>query len=234
MKLAIMQPYFLPYIGYFQLLAVVDRFVIYDDVRFIKRGWINRNRILVKGREYLFTIPLQGASQNRDINQIQLIAEQGWREKLLRTIELAYRRAPHFAEVFPLLREIVNFPECNLAVYLRNSLSAIRNYLALSTELIATSAIYNNRQLKGPARILDICRQEKATTYVNASGGKELYDPELFRANGITLRFLEPIDFEYDQFGEEFQPGLSIIDVLMFNPLEKVRRAIRRREAWKK
>jgi WbqC-like protein family len=230
MKLAIMQPYFLPYLGYFQLMAAVDKFVIYDDVRFINRGWINRNRILVKGRDHLFTVPLRGASQNRNINEIAVVAEKSWREKLLRTFELAYSRAPRFVEVFPLVRTIVNFAESNLAGYLRNGLLTIKNYLALPTKIIATSAIYNNRELKGPVRILDICRKEKATTYVNAIGGKDLYEPELFRAHGITLRFLDPTHLEYEQFGAEFQPGLSIVDVLMFNSVDEVRRFLAQAE----
>jgi hypothetical protein len=230
MKLAIMQPYFLPYLGYFQLMAAVDRFVVYDDVRFIKGGWINRNRVLVKGRDHLLTVPLSGASPNRNINEIQLITETAWKEKLLRTVEFAYRRAPYFEQIFPLVREVVNFAECNLAAYLLNGLLAIRDYLGIWTNVIATSADYQNRELKGAARILDICRREKAIVYVNASGGKELYDPDTFGANGITLRFLEPLDFRYEQFGGEFQPSLSIVDVLMFNPVEKVRDAIYRQK----
>ena len=226
MKLAVMQPYFLPYLGYFQLMSAVDRFVVYDDVRFIKRGWINRNRILVNGRDHLFTVPLSDASQNRYINEIRLVAETAWKGKLLRTIELAYRRAPCFEQTYPLVREIVNFPERNLAAYLRNGLLAIRDYLGILTTIIATSDAYQNRELKGAARILDICRREKASVYVNASGGKELYDRDTFRSNGIALRFVEPLDFRYEQFGGEFQAALSIVDVLMFNPVEIVRDAI--------
>ena len=128
------------------------------------------------------------------------------------------------------MQEVVNFVEWNLAAYLLNGLLAIRDYVGISTNVIATSADYQNRELKGAARILDICRQEKAIVYVNASGGKELYDPDTFGANGITLRFLEPLDFRYEQFGGEFQPSLSIVDVLMFNPVEKVRDAIYRKK----
>ncbi|HEV3147205.1 MAG TPA: WbqC family protein [Chthoniobacterales bacterium] len=223
MKLAIMQPYFLPYIGYFQLMAAADRFVVYDDVNFIRRGWINRNRILLHGYEHLFVIPLRGASQNRRINEIALVTKTTWREKLLSTIRHAYRQAPEFREVFPLVSDIVNFAEEGLAGYLLNSLRMIKSYLAIRTELIPTSAIYGNRSLKGHDRILDICRQEQASIYLNLSGGKGLYDPELFRANGIALRFLEPTEINYDQFGGPFRGCLSIVDVLMFNSPEKIK-----------
>ncbi len=174
LKLAIMQPYILPYLGYFQLMAAVDRFVIYDDVAFIKGGWINRNRILLDGRDHLFALPLRRASQNRLINQISLVAETDWPEKLLKTLRHAYRRAPYFSEFFPLAEEIVRSAERNLANYLRQSLFAIKNYLAIQTKIIPTSAVYENRHLKGETRILDICRQEGATTYLNPSGGEVL------------------------------------------------------------
>jgi WbqC-like protein len=220
MKLAIMQPYFLPYLGYFQLMAAVDKFVIYDDVRFIQRGWINRNRILLHGNEHLFVIPLRGASQNQRINQIELLPEAKWREKLLQTLRHAYHRAPKFKSAFPLVYEIINFAEQNLAAYLLNSLRMIKSYLSIETDLVPSSAIYQNQSLKGQARILDICQREKASVYLNLSGGKNLYDPESFRRYGITLRFLESAPIRYQQFDSEFYPSLSIVDMLMFNSRE--------------
>jgi hypothetical protein len=223
MKLAIMQPYFLPYAGYFQLMAAVDKFVVYDDVNFIRRGWINRNRILLHGQEHLFVIPLRGASQNRRIKELRLVSESMWRQKLLATIRHAYCRAPEFHHVFPVISETVNFPEENLSAYLLNALRRMKAYLGLETELIPSSTVYENESLKGQARILDICRRERASVYLNLSGGKELYDPELFARNGITLRFLEPTTIQYDQFGGPFRPALSIIDTLMFNAPDRVR-----------
>lgn len=217
MKLAIMQPYLLPYIGYFQLMAAVDKFVVYDDVNFIKGGWINRNRILLGGREHLFTIPLQGASPNRLINEIQLVADSGWRLKLIRTIEQAYYLAPYFQQVFPLLREIISFPERNLAKYLLHALSKITTHLDITAELVPTSSVYNNAKLKGQDRILDICRKVGATVYINPHGGRELYDAGSFREKNVTLRFLESQEIGYDQLSPEFHPSLSIVDVLMCN-----------------
>jgi hypothetical protein len=222
-KLAVMQPYFLPYLGYFQLMAAVDKFVIYDDVAFIKGGWVNRNRILVHGREHLLSLPLRRASPNRLINEISLGSDLRWREKLLDTIRHAYRRAPQFTDVFPLVRRILECAEENLALYLRHSLSLLKDYLEIQARLVPTSAIYGNRSLKGEARILDVCEREGVSEYFNTSGGTELYDREAFRARGVTLHFLEAMTPEYPQFGDVYQPRLSIVDVLMFSPLEKVK-----------
>ena len=218
MKLAIMQPYFLPYIGYFQLMAAVDKFILYDDVHFIKGGWINRNRILLDGRSHLFTVPLSGASPNRLINRIELVAAGGWRTKLIRTIEQAYRLAPQFQQVIPLIRDVVLFPERKLAGYLSHGLARIKTYLDIPAELVPTSSVYHNSELNGQDRILDICRQVGATVYINAKGGRELYDAESFRANKVALQFLESATISYDQRRPEFHPSLSIVDVLMFNP----------------
>ncbi|MEO7167155.1 MAG: WbqC family protein [Chthoniobacterales bacterium] len=223
MKLAIMQPYLLPYIGYFQLMAAVDKFVIYDDVQFIKGGWINRNRILLGGREHAFTAPLLGASPNRLINEIELVQNTGWRRKVLRTIEQAYTGAAHYAEVLPLLSRIVSYPERQLTAYLLHSLEVLKTYLEIPASLINTSATYQNQDLKGQERILDICRREGASVYVNASGGRDLYRSEAFRAQGIALRFLDPEPFTYDQGTIHFSPSLSIVDVLMFNSRDEVK-----------
>ncbi|MCC6069960.1 WbqC family protein [Massilia sp. GCM10020059] len=226
MKLAIMQPYFVPYIGYFQLMAAVDRFVLFDDVSFINRGWINRNRILVGGREHLVTIPLRGASQNQQINQIALSDDAAWPSKLLKTIEQSYRKAPFYAETMPLVQDILSCPETMLAPYLRFSLTALKDWLELPCQIIGSSAQYENKEYKGARRILDICRQEQASVYVNAPGGKDLYAPADFAALGMQLRFLKPRLEEYAQGGAPFMPGLSIIDALMYQGRAAARQAL--------
>lgn len=215
MKLAIMQPYFVPYAGYFQLMAAVDRFVLLDDVSFINRGWINRNRILVGGREHLMTVPLRGASQNQKINQIAMSDDPAWRSKLLKTVEQSYRKAPFYAETMPVVREILAGPDSMLAPYLRFSLTVLHAWLELPCQIVPSSSAYDNQDYKGAQRILDICRQEQADVYVNAPGGKDLYAPADFAALGMQLRFLKPRLEEYAQGAPTFMPGLSIIDVLM-------------------
>lgn len=219
-----MQPYFLPYIGYFQLLAAADKFVVLDDVNLIRRGWVNRNRLLLDGAAHTFTVPLRGASQNRLICEMKLDEEQDWREKLLRTFRHAYGKAPCYAQVWPLLERVVGYPSKRLDEYLLHSIREIASYLSLSTEIVGSSSIYGNAGLKGQDRILDICRQEGADVYINPIGGVDLYDYDSFRARGMELRFLRSRPLAYAQGKDEHVPWLSVIDVLMFNEPDVARR----------
>jgi hypothetical protein len=224
MTLAIMQPYFLPYIGYVQLLNAVDTFVLYDDVAFINRGWINRNRLLVNGKDFMFTVPLQDASQNKRICDIALGTDPKWRGKLLQTVQQSYRKAPFYETVGPLTEKIINFPTDNIADYVLNSLVLIRDHLGITTEIVPSSTIYNNEQLKAQDRILDICRQTGATRYINPIGGQVLYNKDTCAQAGVELFFIQSKRVEYPQFGRsEFVPWLSILDVLMFNSPEAIR-----------
>ena len=223
MKIAIMQPYFLPYIGYFQLMNVVDKFILYDDVNYINRGWVNRNRILINGQPNLVTIPLIQATQNKLINEIEVSNEGKWKEKLLKKIRLAYAKAPFFKIVFPILEKIINTPEKKVSIFIAFSLRQINEYLELPTIIQETSTIYKNNNLKGQHRILDICMKENAQTYINPFSGKELYDKRLFKEKGVELFFLKPQIILYSQFKTPFVPFLSIIDVMMFNPINKIK-----------
>jgi len=220
-----MQPYIFPYLGYWQLMKAVDVFVIFDDVNFIKKGWIHRNNILVSGQKNLFTLPLQKASQNKKINEINLSETENWQEKFLRSIFLAYKKAPMFDEVYTLIERIINHSEKNLASFLGNQLKLVNNHLGIDTKLIS-SEIYNNQDLKGQERILDICEKESAHHYVNPIGGQELYDHKSFETRNMSLSFLKTTPFEYKQFKNEFVPWLSIIDILMFNNKEAVHQAL--------
>lgn len=222
MKLAIMQPYFLPYIGYFQLINAVDKFVIYDDVNFINKGWINRNAILAGGKAQLFTIPLKEASQNRLIRDIALSDDKVWKKKLLKTIQQSYQKAPYFAEVFPIIDRVINYDAENISDLNRNGIFEINKYIGINTEIIAHSDIYENTHLKAQNRILDICKKENAQTYINPSGGMELYDRAVFENEGIELFFIKAGLPAYNQNSQEFIAGLSIIDVLMNNSLENI------------
>jgi len=222
MKLGIMQPYLFPYIGYFQLINAVDKFVIFDDVNYINKGWINRNRILLNGQEYMFTIPLEKVSQNRHINEIELSPEVKWKGKLLKTIATAYKKAPLFKLGYPLIEGIINFENRNLSIFISNSLEQICNYLDIKTQIIPSSLQYNTTQLKGQNKILEICHSEKATVYINPVGGLEIYQKEVFEKAHIKLMFLKSKPINYDQFRNEFLPFLSIIDLLMFNSKDKI------------
>ena len=214
MKLAIMQPYFLPYLGYWQLMRAADRFVVYDDVNYIKNGWINRNRLLINGAPAYITVPLHLASPYKKICEVEL-QQSAWRAKLLKMVENTYRRAPFFGEVFPVIARVIEHPGHNLADYVTHQLQVLAGFLGMKTELVATSRGYGNGELAGEARVLDICRREGATLYVNLQGGKALYDAAAFRAAGTELRFIAMRALPYRQRSAGFVPHLSIVDALM-------------------
>jgi hypothetical protein len=225
MKLAIMQPYLFPYIGYWQLIKSVDMFVIWNDVNYIKKGYINRNSILVNGEAHRFTVELREASQNRHINEIEIGNN---REKILKTIELAYKNASNYESIFPLIQSILEYPEKNLAGFIGHSLAEMSKFLEIDTQLIDSTTIEKNHTLKAEDLILDICERLNATHYINAIGGQELYNKAKFSAHGIRLNFIQSEIVEYRQFKNEFVPRLSIIDILMFNSKEKVQDMLER------
>jgi len=214
-----MQPYFLPYIGYWQLINTVDTFVIYDDVNFIKKGYVNRNSILNAGHRQRIILELIGASQNILIKEIEVGRNRG---KILKSIDHAYKKAPEFEKVFPLIQIILDNPEKNLAKFLGNSIKMIVEYLGIDTKIIYSSDIEKDNNLKAQAKILDICQRLGASQYINAIGGKELYIQEAFKNKGIELNFLQAELLEYKQFNNKFIPHLSIIDVMMFNSKETI------------
>lgn len=222
MKVAIMQPYFFPYIGYFQLIKAVDTFVVYDDVNYIKKGWINRNFMLVNGNSYLFRMALQSVSQNKHINQIEIDENSNWKQDLLKTITLSYKKAPFFGQVFPILESIIMFEEKNLSKFLANLLRQVCDYLKIDTKIINSSAINKNEEAKGQDKIIEICKKIKADHYINPIGGLALYDKENFLDEKLLLNFIKTNPIEYKQFNNKFLPWLSIIDVMMFNSIEEI------------
>lgn len=231
MKIAVMQPYLFPYMGYFQLISAVDTFVIFDDANFIKRGWINRNRILLDNKDHLFTLPLEKASQNKFISQIRIACGQKHKEKILDLFHHAYRKAPEYANVYPLIKEIILNRKGNLLEFIEYSLVRIAAFLDLKTNFMLSSEIEKDNTLKGKDKIIDICKKMRADKYLNPIGGKELYDKKEFEKEGIKLHFLKTKDIEYRQFTNIFIPHLSIIDVLMFNPRKKVKEFLSEYEA---
>lgn len=222
MKLAIMQPYFLPYIGYFQLVGAADQFVVYDRIKYTKKGWINRNRYLLDGRDAMFSLPLRKASDALDVVERRLAPDFD-RRKLLAQLEGAYRRAPQFEPTFALLERIVNHDDDNLFGYVHHSLQAVCAHLGIDTRLSVSSTLAFDNSLKGQDKVLAICGAAGAKCYLNSIGGTELYAKPAFAERDIELRFLKARPFEYPQLGQPFVPWLSIVDVLMFNPLEAVR-----------
>ncbi len=227
MKLAIMQPYFFPYIGYFQLIKAVDRFVVYDDVNFIKQGWIARNRILLDGREHMLSLQLEGASSFKRINEVGVGRNS---DKLLKTLFQAYRKSPFFDCAYPVLEKILKNEDKRLGTYLFTLIETICHYLRIETELILSSSIPKDNTLRGQDKVLHICGVLGATTYINSIGGKDLYSKDVFSEHGIDLQFLNPSLTTYRQFSNEFLPWLSIIDILMFNSIESIHKMLERYE----
>ena len=221
---AIMQPYFFPYIGYFQLVYAADTFVFYDDVTYIKGGWINRNRLLINRKPSYITVSLRGASQNRLIRDIELVDN---RAQLLRTIELAYRKAPFFEETMEPVAQVLTCPVKHIGELAMHSITAITDHLGLSRDYrVSGNDFDHTKTLHRADRLIAITQECGSAHYVNAIGGRELYDKAYFGERGVTLDFLKPVIHEYKQFGGTFQPALSIVDVLMFNPVEVVARML--------
>lgn len=227
MILAIMQPYIFPYIAYWQLLEASDTFVICDDVNYIKQGYINRNSMLIGGKPQRFNLKLIGASSNKLINEINLYGDN---KKLLKTIDMAYHKAPYFNDVYPIIEDILSNEENNLAKFIGYSLKKIADYLHIKTNIIYSSSIEKDYTLKSQDRVLDILKRLKATNYVNAIGGQELYDKEIFSANNIQLNFIKTNIIEYKQFKNDFVPYLSIIDIMMFNSVDEVNKMLKEYE----
>lgn len=225
MKMAIMQPYFMPYLGYFQLIAAVDLFVIYDNIQYTKSGWINRNRIYGNGEAVTISLPLKSASDYLDVRERELAAD--FRpEKLLNKIRGTYLKAPYFGQTFPLVETIMRCEETNLFRFLEHCIRRTCDHVGVTTEIKISSSIPIDHGLKKQDKVLAFCEALGASAYVNAIGGLELYRAEEFHDRGVDLKFIRMKPFEYAQFGEAFVPMLSIIDVMMFNSIPDIRSSI--------
>lgn len=223
-KVAIMQPYFLPYIGYWQLIKAVDVFVVYDDIQFTKKGWINRNRYLLNGEDNTFSLPLKKDSDYLNVIDREL-SENAEKDiaKQFRKIESAYKKAPYFNDVMPLINDCFSCSEKNLFRYILNSIVRITQALDITTELVVSSELGVSADKKGQDRVIETCKQLNATDYVNPIGGKSLYLSSEFAANGLQLHFQNVKPYSYPQFNNEFVPHLSILDVLMFNGFKQTK-----------
>lgn len=218
------QPYFVPYLGYWQLINNCDVFVICDDYHYIKGGWINRNRILNGSGATYLNLSLEKASQNKLINET-FIKDLDF-EKQLRSIECSYHKSPNFSEGYKLMEEIFACKESNLSDFLSNSIKIVANYLDINTRFVKSSSLEGNSQFKCEYRIYDFCNRMGADTYVNAIGGTGLYDFDEFKQRNITLQFMKTNEISYKQFESQFVENLSILDVIMFNSKEKVKKLL--------
>lgn len=220
-----MQPYFFPYIGYFQLINEVDEFIVYDNIQFTKKGWINRNRYLQNCRDEMFSISLKKDSDYLDVIERKLA--DNYRkdaQKMLRQVAAAYQKAPYFKETYPIFEQCVLFNANNLFEYVYHSIVTLSCCLGISTKILISSEVEQGQteRLKGKYRVLNLCKLRNASHYINPIGGVELYDKKEFKSEGIQLSFLKANPTPYFQYGDEFVPYLSILDVLMFNGKEEI------------
>jgi hypothetical protein len=224
MKLAIMQPYFFPYIGYFQLINSVDEFIIYDNIQYTKKGWINRNRILCEGKDRLISLPLKKDSDY--LNVVDRNLSESWvkdKNKMLNIIKSSYIKSPYFNEVFELISDCLSYKEFNLFKFIHNSILLINNFLDIKTPVIISSTLNVDHNLKSQNKVLSLCKERNSNFYINTIGGVDLYDKKIFKDNGINLMFIKSNPIQYKQFDDNFIPWLSIIDVMMFNSKEKIK-----------
>lgn len=224
-RVAIMQPYFLPYIGYFQLINAVDEFIIYDNIQFSKKGWFHRNRLLQNGKDEYFTLPLKKDSDFLVVNDRFLT--ENWeseKNKILRKIKENYRKAPFFEVSFPIIEEVFNFKNTNLFEFSFNSLKILCDWLDIKTSFIISSSLdIDHETLRGEAKVMALCKAVNATHYVNPIGGLELYNGTNFKNNNLELSFIKSKPIVYQQFNENFVPWLSILDLMMFNSKDQIK-----------
>ena len=228
--LAIMQPYFSPYLGYFQLMNAVDEFIVYDNIQYTKKGWINRNRILVNGKDDYITLPLKKDSDYLNVDQRYLADTWEYdRIKMLNRIENAYRKAPYFHNIIEIIEFFLLADMPNLFNFLLNFLYAIKIYLDIETPLIISSTLPIDHSLKSEDKVIALCRESQADKYINPIGGLErgLYNKETFKQNNIELLFHKINTISYRQFDNEFISNLSIIDVIMFNSKEQIKEMLK-------
>lgn len=224
-----MQPYFFPYLGYWQLLDAVDKYIVYDNIEFTKNSWIRRNRILLNYKDKMFTLPLKADSDYLDIRERFIVENfEKERTKILSQIMQAYKKAPYFDIVYPIIESCFKYEDRNLFNYIYNTIRQVASYLDIKTNIIVSSTIDIDHTLKGQDKVLALCKKENADEYYNSIGGIVLYDKDVFYNNGIKLSFLKMNDdIVYKQFNNEFVANLSIIDVMMFNSKDSCKQMLK-------
>ena len=220
-----MQPYFLPYIGYFALINAVDKFVYYDDVQYIRRGWINRNRVKMKDDWLYITIPVKKAPLSTNINQIFIVNKKKEIKKIKKTIKHCYIKAPYYEKIKKLIFQHIK-PGMNISNLNINLTNEIAKYLNIKTRFYISSNIDKNNSLSGEKMILEICKKLNSNIYINPIGGVKLYSKKRFEKYNIKLKFLEMKRISYPQGDYDFIENLSILDVLVYNSREEVKKML--------
>lgn len=223
MKLAVMQPYLFPYLGYYQLVFCSDIFVFYDDVTYIKGGYINRNAILSQNKAQRFTIPVPGASSNVLIKDLNFSPDV---RKVLSSIQQSYSKATFFADVYPIVEKVLTQSNRNVADLCRNSVSAVFEYLGINKQFHFSSELSYDRTLSPADKLVQMCKLFQCEEYINSPGGQALYSKEFFSSQNVALNFIFQKNVQYKQGASDYTPYLSIIDVLMWNSIEECRKLL--------
>lgn len=228
MKVALMQPYFFPYLGYYQLINSVNEFVIFDEVQYIRRSWITRNKILNAHKESIYiNVPVCKSPRETKIKDIRIINDINWQKKIIHQL-LYYKDAPNFSSVMEFVKECLNIKFDNINQLNTSLLRKTCNLLNINTHIsvLSEKLPFINEANEADEWGIIVSKALEASTYINAIGGKEFYSSQKYKDEGLNIQFINPILEPYKQFNHEFVPGLSIIDVLMFNKINKVKEMI--------
>jgi len=226
MKVAIMQPYFMPYIGYFQLINAVDEFIIFDTPQFIRHGWIERNNILkLDGESSYIKVPLVKQSRDTSIKDMIINNSTNWQKKILAQITHYKKKAPYYNDVLTLLDTIFKEQTESIVDLNYKSLKLICNYLDITTPIKIWSEMnLEIEEVNAPDEwALNICKKINATTYINPIGGLSFFDTKKYLTSNIDIKFIKSKEILYNQFDNNFTPWLSIIDILMFNSKNNIK-----------
>lgn len=233
MNLGVMQPYFFPYLGYFELIQKTDRWVVFDTVQYNARSWMNRNRILhpIEGTQYI-GVPVRHAPKGTPIREIRLIDKAAAERRVLGQLAHYRRHAPYYEAVTGLVGGTFAVASDRLVDVNLAGLSAVCRYLAVPfTWQLCSDLRINGADIgHAGAWALAIARHLDASRYINPPGGRILFRPEEWREAGIELRFTEPPTLRYSCAPYEFVEHLSILDVLMWMSPDKVRSALMSRD----
>lgn len=227
-NLAITQPYLFPYLNYFHLLESADKVIFYDDINYIKGGWINRNRILNKNEDLLLTVPVAKASQNKFTNEITPIIDERFVNKAIQSLTHAYSKAPYYSDIMQLIKSVFEKTYTSIADLAINSI--VETYKYLGKELCYDRSSICSPKSKGLGksdRLIKITLEQGYSNYINVKWGQNIHSKDYFRQHGINLLFLESLPYAYKQYNNIFIPSLSIIDVLMFNDKDTIESLMR-------
>lgn len=220
-----MQPYFFPYLGYFSLINQADEFMLFDTPQFMRKGWIERNRIIkLSGGSVYIKVPLIKSSLDTSIKDMKIDHSLNWRNKIVSQLDIYKKKAPYYKQVKALLEDCISDDDTSISIMNENVLRKVCQYIGISTKITVFSEM--NLKINIPQApdewALNICKSIGATTYINAAGGQDFFDPKKYKDNNIELYFVEQPLPPYEQLGNEFESGLSILDIMMFNSPEDI------------